>query len=133
MVLLISATVATALTVAYAGAILKAQTAPANSVDLASMAQLSLITLELTVIAGGATTITWFLARDATGNAPITPEQTDTILDHDTDTDGSVARTIGIDWNKTVLGDIHVFAKTDVGTATATGIMTWTLRSPAVV
>jgi hypothetical protein len=129
----VSASASVALTAAYpaTGAVLEAQAAFANSQDLAPMAWLSLITLQLTTIAG-ATTITWFLARDVDGNVPITPAQTDTILDPDADGDGSVVRTLGVEWNAEVLGDLYVFAETDAGTANAVAVLTWRLRAPAV-
>jgi hypothetical protein len=69
--------------------------------------------------------VTWFLAADLDGNAPITPEQTDAILDHDTDASGTVVRTLEIFWNRVISGNVYLFAKLDAGTANGFGALTW--------
>lgn len=80
---------------------------------------LGLIQLSLTSIAGGATTVTWFLSSDADGDKPLTPAVTSTIITgQTTGTSGGVSDTV----DEGVLTDeaaIYVWAKLDAGTATA--------------
>ncbi len=124
----ISATASVSLTTAYPaqGAIFTATSATVpNSLALNEQAYLSIVQLNLSTIAGGAAQVTWFLAADLDGNAPITPEQTDAILDHDTDASGTVVRTLEIFWNRVISGNVYLFAKLDAGTANGFGALTW--------
>jgi hypothetical protein len=97
-----------------------------KSQELREQMYLSLITLRMTGLAGGPTTVDWFLAADANGDAPITPVKTSTIVDPDADGEGAVSETLEIYWPLTMGdgsgggggNDIYVFAKLDAGTAT---------------
>jgi hypothetical protein len=84
---------------------------------------LGLAFCQLTSISS-ATTITWFVSLDSAGEEAITPAQTDTILDHDSDNTGSIARSMSVP----VLSaedSLYIFAKTDAGTATAACRIYW--------
>lgn len=77
--------------------------------------------LEIDTIASSAASITWYLAADSSGDIPITPEVTDTIVTGKTTaTDGGVARTVGVAFKPSTAGTVYVVAKTDTGTCNAT-------------
>jgi hypothetical protein len=90
---------------------------------------LELAHLQLDTIAGGATTITWYVAADAGGDVPLTKEVTTTIVTGKTTaTDGGAVEVLGIQYVRfdEGLGDtIYVVAKTNTGTANAIARVTW--------
>lgn len=113
-----------------------------KSQELRAQMYLSLITLRLTTIAGGATEVTWFLSADANGDAPITPEKVSAIVDHDADGIGAVSETLEVYWPLTMGdgsgggggNDIYVVAKLDAGTvATAQAHMSWVVFTDATL
>ena len=82
------------------------------------------VNILLTAVAGGATTITHYLARDLLGKRRITPTVTDTLP---AGTDVGIGRTLGHALKRVgadPLGTMYLFAKLDVGTATAEVILT---------
>lgn len=113
----------TALTTSYAVSTLTE--AGGASSDWAHGGRLGLAYCQLTSISS-ATSITWFVSLDSAGEEAITAEQTDAILDHDSDNTGSIARTLDV---PVVSGDdsLYIFAKTDAGTATAECRIYWEL------
>jgi hypothetical protein len=119
-----SATPSMALTTTYVGGALGTDASIPKAQALFPQMHLSLVNLRLVSIAGGATKVTWYIASDAGGDRPITPEQEDLIVDPDTDGVGGVNRTLGIIWN-TLMGDLYVFAKLDAGTATGQALLSW--------
>lgn len=84
---------------------------------------------EIDTIAGGATTITWFISADAAGDIPITSEVTETILTGQTTaTDGGIVTLIEKAWSLPSVGtqgSLWVWAKTDAGTANLTPRLFW--------
>jgi len=91
------------------------------------------VTFSLSAIAGGPATMTFYLARDAAGDYPITPEGNSVIVLGDTTaTLGGAAIIIdrkhlnpqeaGVD----VAGSLYVVAKLAAGTATANVYLNWT-------
>lgn len=76
----------------------------------------------------GASSVTWFISVDASGEIPITNEITVTILDHDTDGEGTVNALIDTGYTITpgaVSGRVYVWAKLDAGTANARFRLIW--------
>jgi hypothetical protein len=75
--------------------------------------------------------VTWYIAKDAAGEKPITPEKTVTILDPDSDGSGGIntaietAHAFDADSSGTSL---YVHAKTDAGTASMVARITWEAR-----
>jgi hypothetical protein len=128
----------TALTVAYnvAGMIFSTDaSASPDAIALKNQAHLGLVSLALNTIAGGAASVSWFLARDSAGAYPITPVQTDTIVGI-VAANGSVSRTLGIDYSKNALAlasELYLFAKLDVGTANGNGTLYWKSYTTEVV
>lgn len=116
---------ATALTNAYlaAGIACGLSAAEVNSTELPSKGELSHVEVEITAIAGGATTLTWFLSWDAAGDRHVSPIVTQTIdVGATTATTGTVAARVPIYYkvpDDSVDGVIYFNAKTDVGTCTA--------------
>ena len=81
---------------------------------------LGAVALQLGTIAGGATTITWYVSEDLAGDHPITGVVTSTIVGQTAAT-GGVAESINVPWVVTeVAGTLHVWAKTNAGTANCT-------------
>jgi hypothetical protein len=95
--------------------------------EVPDAAELGPLVLELTSISG-ATTVTWYVSRDAAGDVPITPPQTDTILTGKTAaTKGSVARDMDATYKRhpdTTQGRLYVWAKLDSGTANMSASLT---------
>ena len=81
---------------------------------------LGAVALQLGTIAGGATTITWYVSEDLAGDHPITGVVTSTIVGQTAAT-GGVAESINVPWVVTeVAGTLYVWAKTNAGTANCT-------------
>lgn len=99
-----------------------------NGVDEASSSATSVpervvlgaVALQLGTLAGGATTITWYVSEDLAGDHPITGVVTSTIVGQTAAT-GGVAESINVPWVVTeVAGTLYVWAKTNAGTANCT-------------
>ena len=93
------------------------------SVRVPDRAVWGMASCDFTSVAGGATTITWYVSLDSAGDRPITPEQTDTIVQQ-TATKGAVARSLGVPI-VTTGGSAYIWAWTNVGTATAKCRLYW--------
>lgn len=99
-----------------------AGTVDANASAVPKSSELSLLHSDLSSISS-ATTITWYIALDSGGDDAITDEATETIVDADSDGNGTVSTQIGAFYAESSLstvGALWVCAKTDAGTATAT-------------
>ena len=130
----ISAAASTALTSAYAVmACTSTVTGEAQAVPMPDSCFLELSHLQLDTIAGGAASITWYVAADAAGDIPLTKLVTSTIVTGATTaTDGAVVEVLGIQYVRFSdgVGDtIYVVAKTNVGTCNAIARVTWNLTS----
>ena len=110
-----------ALTVAYSAIEVKDTTTDdAAAKAVPSRAFLDHLHGQITLIAAGATTITWFIAEDSGGDVPITDEVTETILvGQTTATDGAIKTLLQALYHRSDEGtedSLWVFAKTDAGT-----------------
>jgi hypothetical protein len=78
-----------------------------------------------------ATTVTWYIAKDAAGNKPITDEKTESILDADSSGSGGINTIIdsAIAFDDDSSGtSLYVHAKTNAGTASMVARITWEAR-----
>lgn len=92
----------------------------AAAVNVPERVVLGLVALQLGTIAGGATTITWYVSEDLAGDHPIAGPVTSTIVGQTAAT-GGVAESVDIPWVVTeVAGSLYVWAKTNAGTANCT-------------
>ena len=84
---------------------------------------------KIDTIAGGATSVTWWLAVDFGGEVSLTDEQTVTILDADGDAAGSIQTLINTAYVETndnsSPGVLYLFAKTDAGTCNLACRLFW--------
>ena len=130
----ISAAASTALSTSYAVmACTSTTTDEAVAAPLPDSCYLEDAHLQIDTIAGGATTITWYIAADAAGDVPLTKLVTSTIVTGKTTaTDGAVVEILGkwyMRYDDGVSDTIYVVAKTNAGTANAIARVTWNLRS----
>lgn len=119
-----------ALTNAYAAFEVKAVSGTdAHSDPVPNHVYLSWLHGQLDTIAGGATTVTWFLSLDAAGDIALTEELTETILvGQTTATDGSVVSLLEKAWSLPgagTQGSLWLYAKLDVGTANLIPRLFW--------
>lgn len=80
-------------------------------------------------IAGGCTTIIWFVAADAAGNVPLTDEFHDTITLGVTTTSGGIVRELAITepgHEDVVIDSFYIVARTDAGTCSASPYLYFT-------
>jgi hypothetical protein len=100
----------------------------ANVPDFAHFQHLA---VEMDTIAGGASSVTFFLARDAAGDIPLTAEQTASVqFGFTTATDGSAIACIDLDYHYQQLavetrGTVYVVIKTNAGTANGNLRLHW--------
>jgi hypothetical protein len=101
----------------------------ARATNIPESCLLSWLHGELDTIAGGATTVTWYLAADAGGDVPLTDVVTETIVvGITTATDGGIATAIDLDYYRATsgtAGSIYLFAKTNAGTVNLKPRLTW--------
>jgi len=131
----ISAAASIGLTVAYnaAGIDLKGTTTDeAEAEALPNRAFLVLLEAEINTIAGGAATVTWFLAHDSAGDKPYTGAVTETILTGvTTATSGGFTSLLERTYKKPdsgTQGSLFLFAKTDAGTCNLIPRLVWESR-----
>jgi hypothetical protein len=106
-------------------AVLTLNGVPSGASDVADQIRLGLAELALTSIAGGATQVTWYLARDANRDEPITDEITADIISGATLAAGGCAGSLNGLPFVTSGGALYVAAKLDAGTASAVARLTW--------
>jgi len=89
------------------------------------------LAVEMDTIASGASSVTFFLARDAAGDIPLTAEQTASVqFGFTTATDGSAIACIDLDYHYQQLavetrGTVYVVIKTNAGTANGNLRLHW--------
>lgn len=89
------------------------------------------VNIELASMAGGPTSVTFYLARDASGDYPISPAYTTNIVPGLTTVAvGAVVQAIGLDYHYAALtgeaiGTVYVVAKLNAGTATGAIWVNW--------
>jgi hypothetical protein len=89
------------------------------------------LAVEMDTIAGGASSVTLFLARDAAGDIPLTAEQTASVqFGFTTATSGSAIACIDLDYHYQQLavevrGTVYVVIKTNAGTANGNLRLHW--------
>ena len=130
----ISSAASTALSTSYAVmTCTSTTTAEAQAAKMPDSCFIELAHLQLDTIAGGATTVTWYVAADAAGDIPLTKLVTSTIVvGKTTTTDGTVVEVLGIQYVRfdDGVGDaIYVVAKTNAGTVNAIPRVTWNYTS----
>jgi hypothetical protein len=127
----LSAEASKALSTSYATFTLDADTtADSSAARVPTHCTLGMLVLTLDTIAGGATTLTYFLSVDSSGDVPITNETTtDITTGKTTATDGGVAGLINAPYRHfsagTAEGKLYVHVKTDAGTANCIARLTW--------
>lgn len=102
----------------------------AGSEQIPSGAYMSRLDLTLTSIAGGATSVTVWLARSSDGEDAITDQVTETIVDEDADGNGTTSTAVNSPWvdDATTGHQPYVCAKTGTGTATSVARLVWEKR-----
>ena len=89
------------------------------------------LAVEMDTIAGGASSVTFFLARDLDGDIPLTAEQTASVqFGFTTASDGSAIACIDLDYHYQQLavetrGTVYVVIKTNAGTANGNLRLHW--------
>lgn len=89
------------------------------------------VNIELASIAGGATSVTFYLARDVSGDYPISPAYTTNIVPGlTTAAVGAAVQGIGLDYHYEArtgetIGTVYVVAKLNAGTATGAIWVNW--------
>ncbi len=126
----VSAERSTALSTSYATLALDNDTtADASAAPVPTFCHLGMVVITLDTIAGGATTLTYFLSADAAGDVPITNATTTTITTGKTTaTDGGVVGLVDAAYRHLdvgVAGKLYLQVKTNAGTANAIGRVTW--------
>lgn len=126
----ISAERSTALSTSYASMTLNADTVGDTGAKVVpSSCYLSDVVLQLTTIAGGATSVTWFVSQDLAGDKPLTLSCTSTIVTGKTTAaSGSVTMYLGKDYVKGsdgVTGELFLQVKLNAGTANGVARLTW--------
>jgi hypothetical protein len=111
-----------ALDVPFAAGLLEADVGDGAVVVPASR-WLSYLALTVSALAGGATSLTWYLAHDAAGTIPITQPATITLLDYLSLTAGSyvLAERLEIQYQRIGLTGPFLIAHVNAGTATLVG------------
>lgn len=130
----ISSAASTALSTSYAVmTCTSTTTAETQAVPMPDSCFIELAHLQLADIAGGATTVTWYVAADAAGDIPLTKLVTSTIVvGATTATDGAVVEVLGIQYvrfDDGEGGEIYLVAKTNAGTVNAIPRVTWNYTS----
>jgi hypothetical protein len=106
-------------------AVLTLDGVPAGARDVADQIRLGLAELALTSIAGGASQVTWYIARDGNRDEPITDEITADIVTGATAGAGGCAASLnGLPFVASG-GALYVAAKVDAGTAVGIARLTW--------
>jgi len=122
----------TALSTTYAKIALTADASNApRSANVPPYCRIEDITFELSSLSGSPATITFYLARDAGGDYPLTPEGTSTIIVGATTSSlGGTAVVIGRDYMTTgaapdVADTLYAIVKVSGGTTTAKIYLNW--------
>ena len=103
----------------------------AFSVAVTNDCSLKQLNFELDTVAGGASSVTYFLARDAAGDIPVTPEATASVtFGFTTATKGTAIACVDIEHHyqglgAEVRGTLYIVVKVNAGTANANIRLYW--------
>jgi hypothetical protein len=121
-----------ALTTSYQVFTLTADTTNApRTASVPDFAHFQHLAVEMDTIAGGASSVTFFLARDVLGDIPLTAEQTSSVqFGFTTASDGATISCIDLDYHYQALaaevrGTVYVVIKLNAGTANGNLRLHW--------